>query len=165
MTDLRLAPYAALLLRFALGIMFLAHSVILKLLTFGLPGTAQFFQSLGLPAWLAYFTFGSEAVGGMLLLLGVQARWVALLLSPFLVGAIITVHAGKGWVFTASGGGWEYPAYLFVLCLAQALLGDGAYALSPSRPLIRSLANGSAAPRARPLKGHTHGRLAHPRQP
>ena len=28
---------------------------------------------------------------------------------------------------------WEYPLYLFVLCIAQAMLGDGAYALAPSR--------------------------------
>lgn len=146
MTDLRLAPYATLLLRLALGTMFLAHSIVLKLFTFGLAGTAQFFHSVGLPAWLAYLTFVSEAVGGVLLVLGLQTRWVALLLSPFLAGALITVHAANGWVFTATGGGWEYPAYLFVLCLAQGLLGDGAYALLPSRPLIRFLTNGSAAP-------------------
>lgn len=135
MTDLRLAPYAALLLRLALGVMFLAHSVVLKLFTFGLPGTAAFFRSVHLPEWLAYVTFAAEAVGGLALVLGVWSRWVALALSPFLIGAVVTVHLGNGWVFTAAGGGWEYPAYLFVLCLAQALLGDGAYALSPSRPL------------------------------
>src|SRR5690606_24429135 len=43
MTDLRLAPYAAFLLRLALGAMFLAHSVLLKLFVFTLPGTAAFF--------------------------------------------------------------------------------------------------------------------------
>lgn len=126
------------LLRVALGIMFLAHSIVLKLLTFGLAGTAQFFVSVGLPAWLAYVTFVAEAVGGVMLVLGVQTRWVALALSPFLLGALFTVHLGNGWVFTAANGGWEYPAYLFVLCIAQALLGDGAFALSPSRFLLNS---------------------------
>jgi putative oxidoreductase len=57
---------------------------------------------------------------------------VALALSPVLLGAIASVHGAMGWVFTAPGGGWEYPAYLFVLCVAQALLGDGAHALSRS---------------------------------
>ena len=28
---------------------------------------------------------------------------------------------------------WEYPLYLFVLCIAQAMLTDGVYALAPSR--------------------------------
>ena len=72
-------------------------------------------------------------------MLGVQARWVALLLSPFLLGALAAVHSANGWVFTAPGGGWEYPAYLFVLCVAQALLGDGAGALWPSTSLGRLL--------------------------
>lgn len=126
------ASYGVTLLRIALGLMFLAHSVILKLMTYTLPGTAQFFEGVGLPAWLAYATFAGEALGGTMLVLGIQARWVALVLSPILIGAIITVHGEPGWVFTAEGGGWEYPAYLFVLCIAQGLLGDGKFALSPS---------------------------------
>jgi putative oxidoreductase len=127
----RSVRWAALVLRLALGTMFLAHSVVLKLLTYSLPGTAQYFASVGFPGWLAYATFTAEALGGTLLLLGVQTRWVALALSPILLGAL-WVHHGNGWVFTAANGGWEYPAYLFVLCLAQAMLGDGAYALSAS---------------------------------
>jgi putative oxidoreductase len=43
-------------------------------------------------------------------------------------------HVGNGWLFAAPGGGWEYPLYLFVLAIAQAMLGDGAYALMPSTP-------------------------------
>jgi len=129
------SEWGATLLRVSLGVMFLAHSVVLKLLTYGLPGTAAFFQSAGLPGWLAYVTFACEAAGGVLLVLGVQARWVALALSPFLLGALFTVHLPNGWVFTSPNGGWEYPAYLFVLCIAQWLVGDGALALSPSRPL------------------------------
>ena len=127
------ADWGATLLRVSLGVMFLAHSVILKLLTYGLAGTAAFFAGVGLPGWLAYVTFACEALGGVLLVLGVQARWVAPALSPFLLGALFAVHLPNGWVFTNPNGGWEYPAYLFVLCLAQALIGDGALALSPSR--------------------------------
>jgi putative oxidoreductase len=117
------------LLRLTLGIMFIAHSVVLKLLTYGLDGTAQFFVGVGLPGWLAYATFFAEALGGVLLVLGVFTRSVALGLTLPLIGAIVWVHGGNGWVFTAPNGGWEYPAYLIVLCVAQALLGSGAYAL------------------------------------
>jgi putative oxidoreductase len=136
------APYGAALLRVSLGIMYLAHSLLLKLLTFGLAGTAGYFESIGLPGWLAHATFAAEAVGGLLLVLGIQARWAALALTPALLGAILFAHAGNGWVFTAPGGGWEYPAFLLAASLALALIGDGALALSPSRPLGR-------APRAR----------------
>jgi putative oxidoreductase len=110
--------------------MYLAHSLLLKLTTFGLDGTAAFFVGIGLPAWLAYATFAAEAVGGVLLILGVQTRVVALALMPALVGAIVFVHGANGWVFTAANGGWEYPAFLIAASLVQALLGDGAYALS-----------------------------------
>lgn len=130
----RLTELAVALLRCSLGVMFLAHGVGLKLLTFGLPGTAAFFRSVGLPDWLAYATFAAEVVGGLMLVLGVRARIAAAALAPIMLGAVLTVHMDNGWVFSAPGGGWEYPAYLVVLCVAQALLGDGAFALAPSRP-------------------------------
>jgi putative oxidoreductase len=130
-----LTAYGVTLLRVSLGVMYLAHSVVLKLLAFGLAGTAGYFTSIGLPGWLAYLTFAAEAAGGLMLVLGIQARWVALALIPALAGAIIWVHGANGWVFNAPGGGWEYPLYLIVLSIAQALLGDGHYALSPSRNL------------------------------
>jgi putative oxidoreductase len=123
------------LLRVSLGIMYLAHSILLKVITFGLTGTAGYFVSLGLPRWLAFATVAAEAIGGAAILLGIKARWFALALTPILFGAIFTAHASNGWVFSASGGGWEYPAYLIVLSIAQFLLGDGALALRPSGPL------------------------------
>jgi putative oxidoreductase len=131
MIDSRTAPYAALLLRVALGAMFLAHSVVLKLMTFSLAGTAQFFESLGLPAPLAYLTFAAEAIGGVLLIVGFMPRLVALALIPILIGAS-WVHIGNGWVFSAPNGGWEYPVFLIVASVVLALVGDGAHAMRPS---------------------------------
>jgi putative oxidoreductase len=117
------------LLRVSLGLMFLAHSVLLKHFEYTLPGTAQYFQSIGLPAFLAYVVFWMEAVGGAALLLGIGTRFAAAALVPVLVGAT-WAHAGNGWVFSNAHGGWEYPLYLAVLSGAQVLLGEGAYALS-----------------------------------
>ena len=139
MIDPRTAPYAALALRIALGVMFIAHAL-LKYYVFTLPGTAQFFASLGLPAVLAYATFWAELVGGVLILAGVYSRWVSAALIPILLGAT-WAHAGNGWVFSASNGGWEYPAFLTTVAAAQALLGDGKYALSSlfgSVPVLRT---------------------------
>jgi len=130
--DTTSTAYGTLLLRVSLGIMFIAHSLVLKWMTFTLAGTAQYFESIGLPGILAYVTFFAELIGGILLVLGVQSRWVALGLLPILAGAT-WVHIGNGWVFSAPGGGWEYPLYLIVLSIAQFLLGDGALALRPSR--------------------------------
>jgi putative oxidoreductase len=131
MIDSRTAPYAALLLRLSLGTLFIAHAL-LKLVVFTLPGTAQFFQSLGLPAALGYVTFAAELAAGVFLILGVGTRWVALAMVPILLGAG-WVHAGNGWVFSAPNGGWEYPAFWTATLFVQALLGDGAYALARTR--------------------------------
>lgn len=120
--------YAALLLRLALGTMFIAHAL-LKYFVFTLPGTAQFFQSLGLPGALGYATFAAELVGGLLLILGVRARAVSIALIPVLLGAT-WAHSGNGWLFTSPNGGWEYPAFWTVALVVQALLGDGAFALA-----------------------------------
>jgi putative oxidoreductase len=119
-----------LLLRLSLGLMYLAHAG-LKLLVFTLPGTAQFFAGQGLPGALAYVVFAAEALGGVLLLLGLYPRQVALALVPILLGAA-WVHAPNGWVFTAPGGGWEYPVFLAAMSVVLWLAGDGAAALKRS---------------------------------
>lgn len=134
MDQTRLTELSATLLRVSLGIMYLAHGLLLKIVTFGLAGTAGYFVSIGLPGWLGYLTAIAEATGGALLLLGVQTRLVALALTPTLLGAIIWVHARNGWVFSAAGGGWEYPVFLLIVSVVVAALGSGAYALSrPAR--------------------------------
>jgi putative oxidoreductase len=128
MIDSRSAPYAALVLRVALGSMFIAHAL-LKYYVFTLPGPAKFFESLGLPGLLGYATFAAELVGGALILAGVYSRWVAALLVPVLLGAT-WAHAGNGWLFTSPNGGWGYPAFLAVAATAQALIGDRRFALA-----------------------------------
>jgi putative oxidoreductase len=138
MIDTKTVPYAALLLRLSLGAMFVAHGLILKYFTFGLTGTAGFFESLGLPAFTAYLVFAAETLGGIALILGVQTRLVSLALIPVLAGAL-WVHAGNGWVFSGEGGGWEYPLFLIVASVVQALLGGGAFALSKREPTLDGL--------------------------
>lgn len=108
------------LLRISLGLMFIAHGLILKFFTFTLAGTAQYFASIGLPGPLAYAVFAAETVGGVLLLLNYRTRWVALGLIPVLLGAL-WVHVGNGWVFSNAGGGWEYPVFLVVISAVVAL--------------------------------------------
>lgn len=137
MTQAKLTETATFLLRVALGVMFIAHSAYLKVFVFTLPGAAKFFDSLGLPEWLAYVVCAVETIGGIMLVLGIQARWVALVLTPILAGAT-WAHFGNGWMFGYANGGWEYPLYLTLLGLVQFMLGDGAFALMRSRPISAS---------------------------
>jgi len=128
MIDSRTAPFAALLLRVSLGVLFLAH-VGLKIFVFTPAGTAKFFASVGMPPELAYVVIPAEVLAGIALILGVWTRFVAIAATPILLGAIFTVHGAAGFFFSNPHGGWEYPAFWTVALVVQALLGDGAYAL------------------------------------
>lgn len=119
----------AFILRVSLGTVLLAHSVYLKLMVFTLPGTAQFFASIGLPGVLAYIVFTIEAVAGVALILGIRTRVFSALVIPVLLGAT-WAHSSSGWLFSNAGGGWEYPLILSFMALAQLGLGDGRYAFS-----------------------------------
>ena len=121
-------------LRMSLGVMWIAHAM-LKLVVFTLPGTGQYFESIGFPSFLAYPVFVAELLGGLALLLGVYARQTALALVPVMVVAA-WVHAPNGWVHTSTGGGWEYPVFLIAASIALWLLGDGAAAIKRSELLV-----------------------------
>ena len=129
------SQYGVALLRVSLGVLFLAHGL-LKVLVFTPAGTVGFFESLGFPGFFAYLVIVGEIGGGLLLIAGAYTRIIALALVPIALGATL-VHLGNGWVFSAEGGGWEFPLFLAVTTLAQALLGSGAFALrAPELPFI-----------------------------
>jgi putative oxidoreductase len=120
------ADIALLLLRAVLGIVMLAHGVP-KLLHFG--GVAQGFGHMGVPAptLAAAFATLAEAGGGLLMLLGVLTDIAGVLFAIDMLGAIIFVHAAKG--FSAGNGGYEFPLVLLTIAVAIALMGPGRYAV------------------------------------
>ncbi|WP_018917713.1 DoxX family protein [Vreelandella zhanjiangensis] len=120
-------PHAIALLRVSLGVMALAHGL-LKVFVFTLPGTVGYFESLGLPGFLAYLTILGELGGGLALILGVYTRWISLAMIPLLLGAT-SIHLGNGWMFSNEGGGWEFPLFWTVALLVQAGLGSGSFSL------------------------------------
>lgn len=85
---------------------------------------------------MAYVVAPAEVLAGLALIVGFQTRRVALLTLPILLGAL-SVHLGNGWVFSSPNGGWEFPAFLAVASLAQALLGSGALSLDALRGASR----------------------------
>ena len=126
------AAYGTALLRISLGLLFIAHGAI-KLFVFTPAGTVGYFGSLGLPAILAYVTIAAELLGGLALVLGIYTRAVALAFVPLMLGTIYLAHGAKGFLFSAPGGGWEFPAFWTAALIAQALLGAGAFALKSER--------------------------------
>lgn len=127
----RSPDHAALLLRLALGAMWVSHGLVLKLMTFGIDGFTGWMGSQGLPSMLAWPIVIAEIAGGIAIAVGFHGRWVSLALLPILLGAT-WIHAGNGWVFTAPNGGWEYPVFLVAASIAHFFLGDGAFAAKRS---------------------------------
>lgn len=123
---------ATLVLRVALGTVLLAHSLYLKMFVFTLAGTAQYFGSIGLPQVLAYLVFLVELIAGFAIVLGIKTRFFSALIIPILLGAT-WAHSGNGWLFTNTGGGWEYPLILTLMAVVLLGLGDGEYAVGFSQ--------------------------------
>lgn len=132
MLDLKTAPYGVLALRVTTGVLFLIHGLI-KLFVFTPAGTAGYFESIGLPGALGYLTLIAEIVGGLALILGIKARIVSAALVPLLLGAAVFGHGAAGFNWSNPNGSWEYPVMWALVQAALALLGDGPFALLPSR--------------------------------
>jgi putative oxidoreductase len=131
-TDTRTTAAGATLLRISLGLMWISHAWF-KISAFGVAGFAGWLDSLGLPGFMAGPVIALEVIGGLLILTGFYARYVSIALLPVL--AVATwVHLPNGMIFSNANGGWEYPVFLIVASVVQALIGDGALALK-SRPL------------------------------
>jgi putative oxidoreductase len=144
MTDVKTTtPYAALLLRVSMGLLFLAHGGLLKLGTFGLAGTMGFFGSLGYPPIFGAIVTFAEIGAGIALIAGVGVRTVSLLSIPILIGATIQ-HLPNGWMFGNPRGGWEFPAFWTAALLVQAGLGAGAHALDVNRLIGRQASTANA---------------------
>lgn len=116
------------ILRVSLATVLLVHSLYLKLMVFTLAGTAQYFGTIGLPEVLAYIVFFIEVFAGIAILIGFKTRIFSLSIIPVLLGAT-WAHSANGWLFSNTGGGWEYPLLLTILAVVQIGLGDGKYAL------------------------------------
>ena len=127
MTQIASTSQAIALLRVTSGALLLTHGLI-KLLAFTPAGTAGFFDSIGFPGFPAYPVMAGEIGLGLALIFGFMTRLAALAALPIMIGAIVP-HAANGFTFSNTGGGWEYPVFWTIVLAAQAMLGDGAYAI------------------------------------
>lgn len=149
MNPYRIAPYAALLLRLALGSVWLSHAF-LKLAAFSMPALAAFLNAQGMPTPMAWPVALLELAGGVMIILGIHGRVASVALLPLLAGALVG-HTGNGWTAMVPGGGWLYPSLLMMATLLHLRAGDGAAALlqAPScKPFASHHARSAAAVRS-----------------
>ena len=76
------------LLRIILGLVFLANGV--AKFQGGIENTVGWFDSIGIPGFLAYAVGTIELVGGIAIILGLGTRIVSLLFGIIMIGAIFT---------------------------------------------------------------------------
>jgi len=113
-------PLALLLLRVALGLIFLTHGY--PKLTRSASAMQTLFVQHGLPAKFVYVSGVVETFGGVLLILGLFTRPAALLLAIEMGVAILKVHSGHGIMALHE---YEFPLALGTACLALGTIGAG----------------------------------------
>ena len=121
--------YGATVLRVFLGVIYIMHAY-LAAFVYGPSGMIAFQSARGLPfpeigTWYLIVAHG---VGGICLLLGLLARWAALVNIPIMAAAVVLVHLKQGF-FMGKDGGYEYALLVLGATIAQAFLGAGSFTL------------------------------------
>ncbi|MBA3926002.1 DoxX family protein [Listeria rustica] len=109
--------YGILIVRILLGGLMFLHG--LQKFTNGIGGTVQFFDSLGIPGFMAYIVASIELVGGLALVFGVLVPYVSALFVIVLAVAIVTVKFSSGFL-----GGYEPEFVLMVLAIVTLITGS-----------------------------------------
>ncbi|WP_066048908.1 DoxX family protein [Robertmurraya korlensis] len=117
----------ALLLRVVLGITFFVHG--LAKIQGGIENTAGWFASMGLPGLLAYVVTGIELIGGVALIVGLGTKIVSALLGLIMLGAILKVKIGAGFM-----GGYELDVVILAITVFLAINGSSMFSLDSKIP-------------------------------
>lgn len=105
----------SVVLRVILGLTFFIHG--LSKFQGGLSNTAIFFESLGIPGFLAYIVAFIELIGGILLVLGLGTRIVSLLFAVIMMGAIFSLKLSTGFLGNGQMAGYELELALFAMAV------------------------------------------------
>lgn len=105
------------IVRVLTGIIFLLHGF--SKFQGGIGGTTGFFQSIGLPGFLAPVVAIIEILGGLLLILGLLTRIAGVALTVIMVGVLLTAKAGQPFMM-----GTEFDYLLLFTSLQLALAGS-----------------------------------------
>jgi putative oxidoreductase len=124
----RLQPFAQLVMRLAIGAILIAHGY--KKVFGGFHHHMDAVASLGLPAWMAYLSAGTEFFGGIALVLGLFTRFFSLAVLIEMIVAIWKVHLKNG---LTGQGGYEFPLAIATIALALLCFGGGPWGFSLPR--------------------------------
>ena len=122
---------AALILRFSLGITMIAHGYNHAFGGGRLPGTARWFESIGMrPARLhACLATVTELGAGFLLLLGLLMPLAVAGVVGTMTVALVANHLRNGFFIFRPGEGYEYVLMILLASCALSALGSGRWSL------------------------------------
>jgi len=110
------------LLRIVLGISFFVHGFVK--FQGGIENTVGWFDSIGIPGFLAYVVASVELVGGAALILGLGTRIISTLLALIMVGAILKSKLAIGFLGTPDMAGYELDLAFLAIAIFLAVNGS-----------------------------------------
>jgi putative oxidoreductase len=140
--------WSHLVVRLALGVVFVAHGAQKVLGWFGghgLRATINAFKGMGVPAPAAALAAFIEFLGGLALLVGFLARPAAVGIIVVMLVAVAKVHARHGFFINFAGTpgkGHGYEFNFVLIAMALSILIGGAGVLSIDRALWLALGRG-----------------------
>lgn len=108
-----LNKYGVTIARILLGIIFFAHGV--AKIQMGLSNVAGWFNSIGIPSFVAYGVAYLELLGGLALIVGAATRIVSSAFVLMLIGAIFTAKLPAGLLGNGNMAGYELDIALIVI--------------------------------------------------
>ncbi|CAH0272080.1 DoxX family protein [Peribacillus sp. YIM B13472] len=123
------------LLRVMLGISFFLHG--LSKFKGGLDNTAGWFQSIGIPGFMAYVVGIIELVGGIALIIGLGTRIISALLVFIMAGAIVYVKFPAGFMGNGEGTGYELDLVLMIIALHLVMNGSRFLSIDSKLPNLK----------------------------
>jgi putative oxidoreductase len=118
---------STLILRVMLGITFFVHGLVK--FQGGIENIVGWFDSIGLPGFLAYGVASVEVIGGIALILGLGSRIVSTLLAILLIGATFKVKLAVGFLGNGQMAGYELDLALLAMTVFIAINGSKMFAL------------------------------------
>lgn len=127
----------ALMLRVTLGVLFFIHGLVK--FQGGIENIVGWFDSIGLPGFMAYGVALLEMIGGIALIIGLATRLVSALFAVLMIGATLKVKLTIGLLGNGQMAGYELD--LAFLAMAVYLVINGSNLLSISQLIFRKESN------------------------
>ncbi|MGE8203220.1 DoxX family protein [Heyndrickxia sp. NPDC080065] len=123
----------AVILRIIIGIIFFVHGFVK--FQGGIENIAGWFDSIGIPGFMAYIVASIELVGGIALIIGLGTRVVSVLFVLVMLGAIIKVKLAVGFLGDGKMAGYELDLAFLAISLFLAI--NGSKLLSAGQLLVK----------------------------